>query len=170
MSALLAALIALCTIWQGPNGPVLHKRIRHLGGVAYLHKVEVNIDAVVAITGAPRFLVATLAHKESGFDPYARSSVGARGLLQLLPGTPHYREWRRVCTLSPADCNQANLLIGARELMWSWRICGAGWEEAVARYRGAGCVPRPIDRDVVEQADQLRLSSLDLLITHGREP
>lgn len=164
-SALFLALVQLCTIWFGPRGPVLHKRIRQLGGEVYLHRVEENIVATEELTGVSRFLIAKLAHGESSLDRRrVNAETGASGLMQLKPNTPHWREWRRVCRLSPEDCTAANLLIGARYLRESWQICGAGWAEAVARYRGAGCLARDIDTEVVEQAEELRLTSIQRML------
>jgi soluble lytic murein transglycosylase len=37
--------------------------------------------------GLDRLLVAAVVHRESGFRPAARSSAGARGLMQLMPAT-----------------------------------------------------------------------------------
>ena len=37
--------------------------------------------------GVPATLLAAIAHQESGYDPHAVSPAGARGLMQLMPGT-----------------------------------------------------------------------------------
>jgi soluble lytic murein transglycosylase-like protein len=167
-SALFFALLEMCTIWFGNHGRVLHKRIRNLGGERYLLRVDENIRAVADLTHVSPFLIAKLAHEESGLDPSNyNKTTRASGLMQLMPNTPHWREWRRICALSPADCNQANLLIGARELLWAWRLCGGGWELAVARYRGNGCVARDIDVGVVEEAERLRTTSIQRMLTAG---
>lgn len=162
MTPLVVALVALCTIWVRHDGtPVLHKRVRALGGVVHLRRVAVNLESASELSGVPVHVLAALAHAESGLVPRATSSVGARGLLQLMPGTPHHREWRSICVLSPADCNAANLLIGARVLRRAWQVCGAGWANAVSKFRGAGCLPRPRDFDVQRSAERVR-SHLDV--------
>lgn len=45
------------------------------------------IDQVAQAHGLPANLLTALVQEESGFDPAARSSAGAMGLTQLMPGT-----------------------------------------------------------------------------------
>lgn len=142
MTSLYAFLVALATIAIGPHGPVFHRNVRELGGAAHLVRMEEAILLAAEAVDMPPHVLAAVVFAESGFDGRVRSRRGAAGLMQLLPGTPHHDEWRRVCRLSPEDCAAANLLIGARLLKYNWRVCGAGWSAAIARYRGLGCVPR----------------------------
>ncbi len=46
-----------------------------------------QLQAAARATGIPRALLTAFARRESAFDPTARSGVGARGLIQLLPTT-----------------------------------------------------------------------------------
>ena len=142
-AAILRALVFLATIWTTPYGPILHVRVRRLGGERYLSRIAPHYEAASDLSGVPLHWLLTVSQAESGLDPNATSSVGARGLMQLLPGTQHYREWRQVCRADPEQCQAANLLIGARYLNECWRVCGAGYGEALARFRGAGCYARP---------------------------
>lgn len=65
--------------------------------------------AAAAKTGVPVSLLVATAYEESRMNPAARSGAGARGLLQLMPGTA--RELRL-----EADDPAANVLAGARYL------------------------------------------------------
>ena len=86
----------------------------------------------------PEDLFLRLVRHESGFRPAAKSSKGALGLAQLMPGTA------RVLGVNPHDPGQ-NLDGGARYLkqqyrrFGDWRLALAAYNagpEAVERYRG----------------------------------
>lgn len=86
----------------------------------------------------PEDLFLRLVHTESKFRPTAKSSKGAIGLAQLMPGTA------RVLGVNPHDPGQ-NLDGGARYLsqqyrrFGDWRLALAAYNagpEAVARYKG----------------------------------
>jgi len=143
MTTLYALILSLVSLNVSGHGPaIMPRNIRQLGGEAYLLRIEAAILEAADAVDMPPAVLAVVVHAESGFDYRAKSRLGARGLMQLLPGMPHYREWRSICTLSPDDCEGANLLIGARLLKHNWRVCGAGWSAAIARYRGLRCMPR----------------------------
>lgn len=142
MTNLLQLLAALCTIWIGPLGPTYHQRIRQLGGERHLRRIEVGVNIAADVARVPPHVLAFVAHAESGLDPRRVSRTGAEGLMQLQPGTTHHSEWRAACRLEPGGCTQANLVVGARFLRRCWEICGAGWGQALGRYRGVGCVAR----------------------------
>lgn len=88
--------------------------------------------------GVPEDLFLRLVRTESGFRPTARSSKGAIGLAQLMPGTA------RILRVDPHDPRQ-NLEGGARYLsqqyrkFGDWRLALAAYNagpQAVERYRG----------------------------------
>jgi hypothetical protein len=158
MSALTAALALLCAVWVGPHGAVLHQRIQRLGGARYLAGVSEHIDLAANLAGVPVEVYAALVREESSFDPSTVSPVGAAGLAQLMPGTVHFREWRRVCELTPRDCRAAGLIIGARHLARMYEICGADWELAISRYRGNDCVPTKRAKHTLETARLIRVA------------
>lgn len=65
--------------------------------------------SAAARTGVPASVLVATAYEESRMDPRARSGVGARGLLQLMPATAHEL---RLDGTDPAT----NVLAGARYL------------------------------------------------------
>ncbi len=82
----------------------------------------------------PPWLLAGVARQESTFLPVARSSAGATGLLQLMPGTAAGHA-RALGLARPVDLTDpaVNLRLGARELADLLRLFGA-LEPALAAY------------------------------------
>lgn len=86
--------------------------------------------------GTPFRLFDALVAQESRYRPYARSSAGAMGLTQLMPGTAHY-----VGVRDPWNV-QGNLRGGARYLREQLDRFGS-WELALAAYNaGPGNVQK----------------------------
>lgn len=85
--------------------------------------------------GVPEDLFLRLVHTESRFRPTAKSSKGAIGLAQLMPGTA------RLMGVNPHDPGQ-NLDGGAKYLSQQYRKFG-DWRLALAAYNaGPGAVER----------------------------
>lgn len=79
--------------------------------------------------GVPVRLAVAVAETESRFNPAARSSAGAMGVMQVMPGT-----WRGTgCTGSPWNA-QDNIRCGVGILARSLKEGSARW--AVAAYHG----------------------------------
>jgi soluble lytic murein transglycosylase len=60
--------------WQRMYYPLQHREV--IAEAAERHRVS-------------PYLIAAVIHAESGWDPEARSAVGARGLMQVMPSTAH---------------------------------------------------------------------------------
>jgi hypothetical protein len=99
-----------------------------------------HIEAAAAWHGVPVPFVRAVIQTESQFDPRAVSSVGAQGLMQLMPATA-----RRFGVVDPFNPQQ-NIFGGVRYLRWlldkfggDQALAAAGYnagENAVVRYRG----------------------------------
>lgn len=76
------------------------------------------LAAAAAATQLPFWLLAALIEQESGFDPRARSSAGAIGLMQIMPATA------RDCGLDPSQLwdPATNVHWGARILADNYRV------------------------------------------------
>ena len=99
-----------------------------------------DIEAAAAWHGVPVAFVCAVIQTESQFDPRAVSSVGAQGLMQLMPATA--RRFGVVDSFNP----QQNIFGGVRYLRWlldkfggDQTLAAAGYnagENAVVRYKG----------------------------------
>lgn len=95
-----------------------------------------EIDAAASRHGIDPALLRALVRQESGFDPAARSSAGATGLTQLMPGTA------AELGVDPTDPEQA-LAGGARYLRMQLDRFGGDERLALAAYNaGPGAVAR----------------------------
>ncbi|UTI64666.1 lytic transglycosylase domain-containing protein [Paraconexibacter antarcticus] len=96
-----------------------------------------QIDAAAAKNGVDPALLRGLVKQESGFDPAARSGVGALGLTQLMPGTA-----RELGVTDPTDPLQ-QLDAGARYLKQQLDRFGGDPSKALAAYNaGPGAVQK----------------------------
>lgn len=124
----------------------------HIEAAARKHNVDVD-------------LIRAIIQVESGFEPHARSSKGAKGLMQLMPGTA--REMGAHNALDPRQ----NIFAGARYLRFLLDVFDGDVTLAAAAYnagptnvvRFRGIPPFPETRDYVERVhDLLGLEAPDL--------
>ncbi|HSB37700.1 MAG TPA: peptidoglycan-binding protein [Gaiellaceae bacterium] len=92
-------------------------------------------------------LVRALAWMESGFQPGLVSSAGARGVMQILPGTRHYVQSILIGRKVP-NSTSGNIQIGVvylrhllREFEWSHKRALAAWYQGPASLRRHGQLP-----------------------------
>ena len=100
------------------------------------------IKQAAATHGVSEGLIKAVIHTESGFNPYARSPVGAQGLMQLMPATA------RRFNVSNSYDPQQNIMAGAKYLAWllkrfnnSTRLALAGYNAGEGNVQKYGDVP-----------------------------
>ncbi len=83
------------------------------GGIPYLEIARAEAKA----QGIDLALVLAVIQKESSFDPNARSSVGARGLMQLMPSTA---KWLGLKDTKKLTNPAINIKYGVKYLKYLW--------------------------------------------------
>lgn len=96
-------------------------------------RVEILVQAHRQATRAslPPELVLAVIDIESAFDPYAVSSAGAQGLMQVMPF------WRRELGDRRLIDIESNLLMGCTILRYYFDMEKGDWTRALARYNGS---------------------------------
>ncbi len=124
---------------------------RHLTGLARF-EVRRAAEALIAESRRNRIdpaLVLAVMHTESGYYNFARSSVGALGLMQIMPATGEMLvreqglEWTGPDMLFDPELN---LRLGTRYLAFLYARYGS-WPEALAAYNWG---PGAIDKKLAE--------------------
>jgi N-acetylmuramoyl-L-alanine amidase len=101
-----------------------------------------EIGSVASANGVSPSLAAAVAWQESGFDNAAVSSTGARGVMQVMPGTWDWVEQNLSGPLDPASATD-NVRAGSLYLGRLLRDTGGDVDSAVAGYyQGLGSVQR----------------------------
>jgi len=121
------------------------------------------IEQTAARHGLDKFLIKAVMRQESGFDPFAYSSKGAIGLMQVMPGTGE--QWARATGQRNFAREQlwretVNVEVGAWYLASSWRrwrAADAPLPFVLAEYNaGPGAVQRWLPRGAQTTAAEFK--------------
>lgn len=115
----LGALSDLTLAWGEPNFALKIAKIAVQDGIVLPRAYFPVPEAEAGSLSAPDDLVLAVTRRESEFDPRARSSADARGLMQLLPGTGQMMARKLGVAFTPDDLTQnpvLNMRLGAAYL------------------------------------------------------
>lgn len=130
--------LAVALIWCVASCSAIDKMI-------YPIEYEELIREYGDLNGIPYEILAAVIKTESGFDPYARSSAGAVGLMQLLPSTAEEMASRMGAVYDAAALTnpETNVAYGSYYLKYLYVNLGENWDTACAAYNaGIGKVSR----------------------------
>jgi hypothetical protein len=93
------------------------------------------------------WVMAAMAFRESGFNPFAMGAIGELGILQINPGRRDAREvrfirdkwYRNRCRKEPGACQQEIVNHAARVLSRSLELCEGDLEAALGAYNTGRC-------------------------------
>lgn len=117
------------------------------------------------------WLLAAMAFKESGFNPFALGSLGEMGILQINPERRDAREvrfmrdewYRKRCRKEPGACQQEIVDHAAQVLSRSFERCGIDVMDALGAYNTGRCGgnDRYAKRVLTERAELMRAAGLE---------
>jgi hypothetical protein len=163
------ALEERITVYRNPNGRVVH--VRHCraapqGCRARVAQLATWIWEVSQANQIDPWVLAAMAVRESGLNPFAIGRAGERGVVQIHPQGGHARGvnfirsegYRRRCARSPGACQREILEVGARHLRDWLRRCGT-LEDGLGGYNRGVCGATDYTVRVLRERDRLlRLS------------
>lgn len=162
--ALARALNQRVTVWQRPGGGVVHVshcRANPHGCEARTRVFARWITEVSRARDLDPFLLAAMAMRESGLDPFARGGAGEYGLIQLHPQGVGRRvrfvqseAFRQRCRRESGACQRDVLEIGADHLSDAIHECGS-LAAALGAYNRGECGETAYARRVLEERAQL---------------
>jgi hypothetical protein len=115
--------------------------------------------------GIDPWLMAAMAFKESGFNPFAMGAVGELGILQINPGRRDARQvrfirdqwYRNRCRKEPGACQQEVVNHAAQVLARSMELCKGDLEAALGAYNSGRCNGnKAYTKRVLTEVEELR--------------
>jgi hypothetical protein len=154
VAALGDALEERVTIWRRPDGGVIHVSHCRFAPRGCRARIDQLARWMVDVGRAHRvdpWLIAAVAFRESGLNPWAVGRAGERGIIQLHPlGREGSRSrfvrderYRERCRNSDGACQREVLDAGARVLAQSLRVCGGDVARALSGYNAGSCEGAP---------------------------
>lgn len=160
MTPVIAILLSLLTVHTAPSGPiyVAHARHQPIGAELYVESVVHWAEDAALVHDVDRDLLLALVAGESAVNDRAvEPRTGAKGLLQLLPGSKWQRAVERDCKgATRSACAAAQLMHGAAALRYALDACDGDEWAAVGFHRSGRCIRGPRGRRVIELAWELR--------------
>ena len=146
----LGGLLFACSV-AAASLALLFFGMRTFYRAAYPVKYAETVEAQAAESQLDQSLIYAVIRTESGFRPTARSSVDARGLMQITPDTFHWIRYRLGET-GPADPDtldspEENIRYGAATLALLLERFGGPREALAAYHAGWGSVSRWLTDD-----------------------
>ena len=163
--SLARALDARMTVWRRPGGDPVHvshcRAGRHGSCRARVALFARWIAEVAREHHLDAFVLAAMAVRESGLNPFARGAAGEYGLIQLHPRGVGRRvrfvqseAFRNRCRREPGACQREVLTIGARYLADAVAHCG-GLDAGLTAYNRGECGESDYARRVLRERERL---------------
>ena len=163
--SLARALDARMTVWRRPTGEPVHvshcRAGRHGHCRARVALFSRWIAEVAREHHLDAFVLAAMAVRESGLNPFARGAAGEYGLIQLHPRGVGRRvrfvqseAFRDRCRRRPGACQREVLMIGARYLADAVEHCG-GLESGLTAYNRGECGSSDYAQRVMRERQRL---------------
>jgi hypothetical protein len=152
------------TVWRSPGGRVTyvsHCRFAPSGCRARIAAFARYIADASDDHGIDPFVLAAMAFRESGFDPFATGAAGEVGLVQLHPrgigrGVRFIQNerYRERCRREVGACQQEVVAVGAAHFADAIANCG-GVRDALGYYNRGVCGETDYSRRVLRERDRL---------------
>ncbi|MBX3247362.1 MAG: transglycosylase SLT domain-containing protein [Myxococcales bacterium] len=161
--ALARALDARLTVWSsgGRRVYVHHCRRAQVSCRARVVALARVLAQIGTDRGVDPFLLAAMALRESGLNPFAEGSAGERGIVQLHPRGVGSRVrfvqsegYRARCARTPTACQEEVVDAGAQLMANAMTRCGTV-ADALGAYNSGVCQTTAYSRRVLEEREQL---------------